>query len=231
MKRVWTKSIFFFHWSLNGGGWGGRAGKGAKCGKWLQIAGVLLPYNEWYFSLLLLLCEFDSESCPERWPVCQQRGRKTPLARLLWDMWSSINVEQQPPSSVLDSLLRLALSGLHNTDHRHIFKVKSPAGYFLLTSKSILKANISSEIVLQMHLFLRAVDAEVQRRPEGAGSCCSCWSWILSDKILDLVDIEKVYDRVLIEELWYCVRRSVVAEKFVIIVVQDMHKRRETGVL
>ncbi|KAK3565723.1 hypothetical protein QTP86_014200 [Hemibagrus guttatus] len=43
------------------------------------------------------------------------------------------------------------------------------------------------------------------------------------------VDLEKVYDRVPREELWYCMRKSGVAEKYVR-VVQDMHERSRTVV-
>ncbi|KAK3535543.1 hypothetical protein QTP70_016813, partial [Hemibagrus guttatus] len=41
------------------------------------------------------------------------------------------------------------------------------------------------------------------------------------------VDLEKAYDRVLREELWYCMRKSGVAEKYVR-VVQDMYERSRT---
>ncbi|KAK3559074.1 hypothetical protein QTP86_002986 [Hemibagrus guttatus] len=43
------------------------------------------------------------------------------------------------------------------------------------------------------------------------------------------VDLEKAYDRVPIEELWYCMRKSGVAEKYVR-VVQDMYERSRTVV-
>ncbi|KAK3543274.1 hypothetical protein QTP70_014065 [Hemibagrus guttatus] len=43
------------------------------------------------------------------------------------------------------------------------------------------------------------------------------------------VDLEKAYDRVPREELWYCMRKSGVAEKFVR-VVQDMYERSRTVV-
>ncbi|KAK3547537.1 hypothetical protein QTP86_021515 [Hemibagrus guttatus] len=43
------------------------------------------------------------------------------------------------------------------------------------------------------------------------------------------VDLEKVYDRVPREELWYCMRKSGVAEKYVR-VVQDMYDRSRTVV-
>ncbi|KAK3560676.1 hypothetical protein QTP86_014527 [Hemibagrus guttatus] len=42
-------------------------------------------------------------------------------------------------------------------------------------------------------------------------------------------DLEKAYDRVLREELWYCMRKSGVAEKYVR-VVQDMYERSRTVV-
>ncbi|KAK3562558.1 hypothetical protein QTP86_002039 [Hemibagrus guttatus] len=44
-----------------------------------------------------------------------------------------------------------------------------------------------------------------------------------------LVDLEKAYDRVPREELWYCMRKSGVAEKYVR-VVQDMYERSRTVV-
>ncbi|KAK3560302.1 hypothetical protein QTP86_006312 [Hemibagrus guttatus] len=43
------------------------------------------------------------------------------------------------------------------------------------------------------------------------------------------VDLEKAYDRVPREELWYCMRKSGVAEKYVR-VVQDMYERNRTVV-
>ncbi|MCJ8747081.1 hypothetical protein PDJAM_G00149250 [Pangasius djambal] len=43
------------------------------------------------------------------------------------------------------------------------------------------------------------------------------------------VDLEKAYDRVPREELWYCMRKSGVAEKYVR-VVQDMYEKSRTGV-
>ncbi|KAK3508701.1 hypothetical protein QTP70_004255 [Hemibagrus guttatus] len=43
------------------------------------------------------------------------------------------------------------------------------------------------------------------------------------------VDLEKAYDRVPREELWYCMRKSGVAEKYVR-VVQDMYERSRTVV-
>ncbi|KAF3698257.1 hypothetical protein EXN66_Car013938 [Channa argus] len=43
------------------------------------------------------------------------------------------------------------------------------------------------------------------------------------------VDLEKVYDRVQREELWYCMRTSGVAEKYVR-VVQDMYESCKTVV-
>ena len=41
------------------------------------------------------------------------------------------------------------------------------------------------------------------------------------------VDLEKAYDRVSREELWYCMRKSAKAEKYVRL-VQDMYKGSET---
>ena len=42
------------------------------------------------------------------------------------------------------------------------------------------------------------------------------------------VDLEKAYDRVSREELWYCMRKSGVAEKYVR-VVQDMYEDCNSG--
>ncbi|KAK3541748.1 hypothetical protein QTP86_002145, partial [Hemibagrus guttatus] len=46
---------------------------------------------------------------------------------------------------------------------------------------------------------------------------------------LDVEDLEKAYDRLPREELWYCMRKSGVAEKYVR-VVQDMYERSRTVV-
>ena len=43
------------------------------------------------------------------------------------------------------------------------------------------------------------------------------------------IDLEKVYDRVPREELWYCMRKSGVAEKYVRL-VQDMYRNSVTAV-
>ena len=43
------------------------------------------------------------------------------------------------------------------------------------------------------------------------------------------VNLEKAYDRVLWKELWYCMRKSGMAEKYVRL-VQDMYKESETVV-
>ena len=43
------------------------------------------------------------------------------------------------------------------------------------------------------------------------------------------VDLEKAYDRVAREELWYCMRKSGIVEKYVQL-VQDMHEGNETVV-
>ena len=43
------------------------------------------------------------------------------------------------------------------------------------------------------------------------------------------VDLEKAYDRILREELWYCMRESGMAEKYVQL-VQDMYKGSKTVV-
>ena len=42
-------------------------------------------------------------------------------------------------------------------------------------------------------------------------------------------DLEKAYDRVLLEELWYCMRKSEIVEKYVQL-VQDMYEESETVV-
>lgn len=51
-------------------------------------------------------------------------------------------------------------------------------------------------------LVLRIVDGEAQRRPEGI------WGTVL-------MDLEKVYGRVPIKELWYCMRKLGVVGKYV----------------
>ena len=43
------------------------------------------------------------------------------------------------------------------------------------------------------------------------------------------MDLEKAYDRVLQEELWYCMRKSGIVEKYVQL-VQDMYEGSETVV-
>ena len=43
------------------------------------------------------------------------------------------------------------------------------------------------------------------------------------------VDLEKAYDRVPWEELWYCMRKSAIVEKYVQL-VQDMYEGSETVV-
>ncbi|XP_069998500.1 uncharacterized protein [Penaeus vannamei] len=53
------------------------------------------------------------------------------------------------------------------------------------------------------------------------------WFTRLFNKFLK--DLEKVYDTVPREELWYCIKKSGVAEKYVK-VVKDMHNESETGV-
>ncbi|KAK3542023.1 hypothetical protein QTP86_010605 [Hemibagrus guttatus] len=81
--------------------------------------------------------------------------------------------------------------------------------------------------------FLRAVPGRVPQartRPPGARLCAPtpglAPGWGPGDTSPDL---EKAYDRVPREELWYCMRKSGVAEKYVR-VVQDMYERSRTVV-
>ncbi|KAK3519634.1 hypothetical protein QTP86_002446 [Hemibagrus guttatus] len=55
--------------------------------------------------------------------------------------------------------------------------------------------------------------------------------WSELDEVMESIptDLEKAYDRVPREELWYCMRKSGVAEKYVR-VVQDMYERSRTVV-
>ncbi|KAK3548570.1 hypothetical protein QTP70_014494, partial [Hemibagrus guttatus] len=68
-------------------------------------------------------------------------------------------------------------------------------------------------------LFNRVLESE--RMPEE-------WRSVLVP-IFKNKDLEKAYDRVPREELWYCMRKSGVAEKYVR-VVQDMYERSRTVV-
>ncbi|KAK3557745.1 hypothetical protein QTP86_000302 [Hemibagrus guttatus] len=69
-------------------------------------------------------------------------------------------------------------------------------------------------------LFNRVSESE--RMPEE-------WRRSVSVPIFKNKDLEKAYDRVPREELWYCMRKSGVAEKYVR-VVQDMYERSRTVV-
>ncbi|KAK3521568.1 hypothetical protein QTP70_013092 [Hemibagrus guttatus] len=67
---------------------------------------------------------------------------------------------------------------------------------------------------------------------EPTSFCCQYTVMNVVDKILlvsENSDLEKAYDRVPREELWYCMRKSGVAEKYVR-VVQDMYERSRTVV-
>ncbi|KAK3513053.1 hypothetical protein QTP70_000211 [Hemibagrus guttatus] len=55
------------------------------------------------------------------------------------------------------------------------------------------------------------------------------WKCLGEAAVEFLTDLEKAYDRVPREELWYCMRKSGVAEKYVR-VVQDMFERSRTVV-
>ncbi|KAK3507203.1 hypothetical protein QTP70_010209 [Hemibagrus guttatus] len=55
------------------------------------------------------------------------------------------------------------------------------------------------------------------------------WKCLGEAAVEFLTDLEKAYDRVSREELWYCMRKSGVAEKYVR-VVQDMYERSRTVV-
>ncbi|KAK3519797.1 hypothetical protein QTP70_004955 [Hemibagrus guttatus] len=69
-------------------------------------------------------------------------------------------------------------------------------------------------------LFNRVLESE--RMPEE-------WRRSVLGSIFKNKDLEKAYDRVPREELWYCMRKSGVAEKYVR-VVQDMYERSRTVV-
>ncbi|KAK3568374.1 hypothetical protein QTP86_005579 [Hemibagrus guttatus] len=71
-------------------------------------------------------------------------------------------------------------------------------------------------------LFNRVLESE--RMPE-------VWERVVEARLRQVVEIylEKAYDRVSREELWYCMRKSGVAEKYVR-VVQDMYERSRTVV-
>ncbi|KAK3525767.1 hypothetical protein QTP70_007530 [Hemibagrus guttatus] len=85
-------------------------------------------------------------------------------------------------------------------------------------------------------LFNRVLESE--RMPEKWRSVlapifknkCDVQSWDGQRELhCVFVDLEKAYDRVSREELWYCMRKSGVAEKYVR-VVQDMYERSRTVV-
>ncbi|KAK3518615.1 hypothetical protein QTP70_005532 [Hemibagrus guttatus] len=60
----------------------------------------------------------------------------------------------------------------------------------------------------------------------GKGSGIASWT---DQSAMECSNLEKAYDRVPREELWYCMRKSGVAEKYVR-VVQDMYERSRTVV-
>ncbi|KAK3552864.1 hypothetical protein QTP86_024271 [Hemibagrus guttatus] len=68
-------------------------------------------------------------------------------------------------------------------------------------------------------------------RLEASDQSNGCFLAVLTRQrqCLDKLDLEKAYDRVPREELWYCMRKSGVAEKYVR-VVQDMYERSRTVV-
>ncbi|KAK3542168.1 hypothetical protein QTP86_016423 [Hemibagrus guttatus] len=74
---------------------------------------------------------------------------------------------------------------------------------------------------------------DVQQKEHNRCDFCSenfdgeVYGW--SEGVALFVDLEKAYDRVPREELWYCMRKSGVAEKYVR-VVQDMYERSRTVV-
>ena len=64
-----------------------------------------------------------------------------------------------------------------------------------------------------------SVDAEVQKYGEGQ-----------KEMHCVFVDLEKAYGRVPREEVWYCMRKSGVAEMSYVRIVQDMYESSTTAV-
>ncbi|KAK3514155.1 hypothetical protein QTP70_005084 [Hemibagrus guttatus] len=74
----------------------------------------------------------------------------------------------------------------------------------------------------------RRVKREVSKAKQKAYDELYTSKLVIKDRTV-FVDLEKAYDRVPREELWYCMRKSGVAEKYVR-VVQDMYERSRTVV-
>ncbi|KAK3562016.1 hypothetical protein QTP86_024486 [Hemibagrus guttatus] len=95
----------------------------------------------------------------------------------------------------------------------------------------VVKENLSPDVYMKILALMK----EVNSRKSTTDAIFALR--ILMEKYRDgqrelhcvFVDLEKAYDRVPREELWYCMRKSGVAEKYVR-VVQDMYERSRTVV-
>ncbi|KAK3521520.1 hypothetical protein QTP70_008601 [Hemibagrus guttatus] len=120
------------------------------------------------------------------------------------------------------------------------------AGYTLDGVPTHRRAHTHTTDNLEMPINLQCMSLDQRRKPEenprGTGRTCKLHTQMvevgikpptLEDKLKSdgggQSDLEKAYDRVPREELWYCMRKSGVAGKYVR-VVQDMYERSRTVV-